>query len=444
MGSFEHDGVAINLCFTGSRVTKGGQICNQSISLSFDPSNLTCISCEKEHSIITSLGPVCVCVSDQNFAPNLSRVEKCISVIRLESGGLSELTELVQEIFGSNKFLPGSVICVWSASHLHSVGPTIYAQDCIRTVSEMTKKIDGIQVCPLIPILQQTILGSLASDLVKIAIWHSNVYKGTMLGLIDTWVKLAQQLTVQTVTDISEPTYTSVALPDSTKSSAQLVAHRFVSTSSCRVNSMGFDAKTTNELLNTLLTTLHRDFGICCNPGLKPVREPLITQGVSEKTGHIILVGASHMRRTAAHRKDLGLSVTECQLPGGVPKENSIECVQNFLTEKASEQDTAVVFDLFGNFTFRFEQEDGNMALLIRLGGKHHRLGKVGVCGEKSFKQLIAKLLPLLNTNPHQPKIVMPPIPRYISGGCCKDHTHARNATEENHAVTMIGHVAGL
>ena len=206
------------------------------------------------------------------------------------------------------------------------------------------------------------------------------------MGLIDTWVKLAQQLTVQTVTDISKPTYTSVALPDSTKSSAQLVAHRFVSTRSRCVNSTGFDAKTTNKLLNTLLTTLHRDFGICCNPGLKPVREPLITQGVSEKTGHIILVGASHMRRTAAHLKDLGLSVTECQLPGWVPNENSIECVQNFLTGKASEQDTAVVFDLFGNFTFRFEQEDGNMALLIRLGGKHHRLGKVGVCGEKSFK----------------------------------------------------------
>ena len=101
------------------------------------------------------------------------------------------------------------------------VGPTIYAQDWIRTVVELTKKIDSIQVCSLIPLLQHTIPGSLASDLIQLAIWYSNVYKGTTLGLTDTWVKLAQQLTVQTVTGATEPTYISVALPDRIKSSAQ-------------------------------------------------------------------------------------------------------------------------------------------------------------------------------------------------------------------------------
>ena len=171
----------------------------------------------------------------------------------------------------------------------------LYAQDWIRTVVELTKKIYGIQVCSLIPLLQHTIPGSLSSDLIQLAIWYCNVFKGTTLGLTDTWVKLAQQLTVQTVTGASEPTYISVALPDRIKSSAQPTAHRFVSTSSCRVKSKGFDAKTTNELLNTLLATLPRDLGICCTPGPKPVREPKVTQGVSEKAMHIILVGASQM-----------------------------------------------------------------------------------------------------------------------------------------------------
>ena len=52
VGSFEQEGDAINLCFTGSRVTRGGQICDQSVSLSFDPTNLTCICCEKEHPVL--------------------------------------------------------------------------------------------------------------------------------------------------------------------------------------------------------------------------------------------------------------------------------------------------------------------------------------------------------------------------------------------------------
>ena len=38
-----------------------------------------------------------------------------------------------------------------------------------------------------------------------------------------------------------------------------------------------------------------------------------------------------------------------------------------------------MVLDLMGNFSYRFEQVDGNMAIPIWLGGKPHLLGRVGV-----------------------------------------------------------------
>ena len=109
----------------GTRVLRGDKIANQSICLSFDPATLSCICCAKEHQIILGTKPVCVCVADQNFAPNLSGGEDCVSVIQLESGSLDELWELVQEVFGENRFPPGSVLCLGSASHLHRVGLTI-------------------------------------------------------------------------------------------------------------------------------------------------------------------------------------------------------------------------------------------------------------------------------------------------------------------------------
>ena len=72
-----------------------------------------------------------MCVSDQNMAANLSGDGNCVAVLRLETGSLDELCDLVQEVFGENRFPPGSVICLGSASHLHRVGLTIYAQDWI-------------------------------------------------------------------------------------------------------------------------------------------------------------------------------------------------------------------------------------------------------------------------------------------------------------------------
>ena len=50
-------------------------------------------------------------------------------------------------------------------------------------------------------------------------------------------------------------------------------------------------------------------------------------QGKKETVTHIILVGASNMRRTAQHIKDLGLRVTECPLKGGIPNDDAIDQV---------------------------------------------------------------------------------------------------------------------
>ena len=122
-------------------------------------------------------------------------------------------------------------------------------------------------------------------------------------------------------------------------------------------------------MLCTLLDALHTDLGINCNPRLTSVREPPAKQGAKEEVTHVILVGASNMKHTAVHLKELGLRVTECQLPGGMPNEKGIELVTKFLSETDSGPRTAIVFDLFGNFTYRFEQSDGNMALPIWLGG---------------------------------------------------------------------------
>jgi hypothetical protein len=78
----DHDG--LHNTFHGSRIKKGTETVNQSISISFDPNNLTCISCPTEHKIIGCV-PVTVAFSDQNFVANIAGQNgTCICVVRLE------------------------------------------------------------------------------------------------------------------------------------------------------------------------------------------------------------------------------------------------------------------------------------------------------------------------------------------------------------------------
>jgi hypothetical protein len=54
----------------GSRVMKGNETVNQSVSVSFDPSKLICFSCGNERPVILKK-PAVILLSDQNFDSQL-------------------------------------------------------------------------------------------------------------------------------------------------------------------------------------------------------------------------------------------------------------------------------------------------------------------------------------------------------------------------------------
>jgi hypothetical protein len=82
----DHDGLANTFC--GSRIQKGSVTVNQSVILSFDPTNMSCISCTSEHKIVGSL-PITVIFSDQNFVSNIEgKNGSCIAVVCKAGGRL--------------------------------------------------------------------------------------------------------------------------------------------------------------------------------------------------------------------------------------------------------------------------------------------------------------------------------------------------------------------
>ena len=438
VGSFENEKGLLEMCFVGSRVLKGNVVSNQNISLSFDPTTLSCITCPREHSIFVGGKAVCICVSDQNFVSNIAAGKSCVSVARMEGGGLGELTDFVIELFENQKFPAGSVICLGSASHLHRVGLTLYTLDWNRCLDSLTKRIGGIQICPLIPVIKDDIPGSLATDLIVLVSWLTKQYEGSTLGLLSAWSLLAGTITDLTSEDMQSPTYYSVALPSNLIAGSPLTTHRFRCTSSRRVTSKGCDAKATDELVSALLSALNSDLGIDCRPGDVLVREPIIEKGHSDTIHHLLLVGASHMRRVEPFLQREGYRTSLISLKGGLPTTDSIEELQSKLTDSCVEPGTAVVFDILGNFTFRYEQEDGGMSLPVPIQGVHHLFGRVGVCTDDMLKNVVAKLVPVIGKLSSVPCVVMPPPPRYLKGGCCVEKTHAINAGQPGENAIMI------
>jgi hypothetical protein len=87
VGSFE-DHSGIEKTFHGSRILKGNCTVNQSLSSSFDPASLICVSCKTEH-VVVGTKPISVCFTDQNFVTSVpSKDGGCVSIVRVENPSL--------------------------------------------------------------------------------------------------------------------------------------------------------------------------------------------------------------------------------------------------------------------------------------------------------------------------------------------------------------------
>jgi hypothetical protein len=110
IGSLAENG-DVTPTFHGFRVMRGNETVNQSISCSFDPATLVCLSCGIEHPALSDK-PIVIIMSDQNFVPSLGTNDgNCIQIVRLENASLMELFKLAAEMFGNVTLAEGAFSC---------------------------------------------------------------------------------------------------------------------------------------------------------------------------------------------------------------------------------------------------------------------------------------------------------------------------------------------
>jgi hypothetical protein len=157
-----------------------------------------------------------------------------------------------------------------------------------------------------------------------------------------------------------------------------------------------------------------------------------------------VVLGASNARNLVPFLQGRGFSVTDLTVPGWVASDSNIESLISKLKELSIPNSSAVVIDLLSNSTYRYEQFDGSLALPYKEGGGYHMPGSITVCSESNFKRIMSQLQPILLSCQTTVKIILPPMPRYVGGGCCGNPTHSTNVGTDDHAATILSKIANL
>jgi hypothetical protein len=301
----DHDGLANTFC--GSRIQKGTVTANQSISLSFDPTNMSCISCTTEHPIIGSL-PITVVFSDQNFVSSVEgKNGTCIAVARQEDASLTDLFELAREIFENRKVPEGSVFLYGSASYLARVGTGTFAKDWQAVVCRTEKQWRGIRVCPLTPLILSDCPGTLAREIAEVAAWFTSIYENNPLGLFNAWAAVVAASENLSEGGISLPHMDSykISVPSSLSEQCTLTSMTFCSSSTRPATLRGLPKDNLCVLVRTLVETVHRCLQTCASPEnfLERDKTAVASDNLEQK---VILLGASNLGCCAQRLRQRG------------------------------------------------------------------------------------------------------------------------------------------
>jgi hypothetical protein len=137
-----------------------------SISMSFDPSILSCKFCQGAHLVLrwsiegSDVGqdnPLVFVLSDQN-SPQWYRMVggegECIKVVQVENGSLTELGEVFLGLTKGFDVPAGSAVLLSSPSHAAAVGKAEYTAEFVRSSGQLRNAfMGGVTVLHSIPFL---------------------------------------------------------------------------------------------------------------------------------------------------------------------------------------------------------------------------------------------------------------------------------------------------
>ncbi len=439
IGSLEDHGDVAHT-FHGSRLMKGNVTVNQSISCTFDPSTLTCICCKDKHPAF-SKKPSVVLLSDKNFVPSLGNSDcYCVQIVRLENASLTELLDLTVEMLGDVTFAEGSILLLGFVSHLGRYGTLVYARDWTEVVALASRTWRGVRICPLIPLILAECPGSVIRELSELAVWLETIYGTNPQGLHGSWMQLVAAMEAcsmgTTSLDVME-TY-KVVLPSSLQCGNLDNVITFCSHNSRPVTCNGLPKDSCTELLSSLLKEIHENFRACSSPEKYLVRaDENGNQSENQAEQRVLLVGASNLKHSLPHFAGTSMIFSNITTAGWTPTVDNLNKLEAAIRAKAHENE-AFVFDLLGNSSVRFKQEDGTTAMPFKSNGHFHLGGNVVVTPPDTFKEVINKVLPIIFAKGNKPCVIIPPLPRFLFARCCNDPDHCTNATEIDFSKTML------
>ena len=414
-------------------------------AFSFNPWKKICNNCSGafNHPVMgvpigdrsATTGREVIILSDCSYPPMLpsSSDKKCMRIIRLEHGNICDLTTILLDQLQGRRLSDGSVVMVFSAAHLALVGLTGYIEDLVaarrRLLTALGKNIYFTAAPPLL------LGGSRCSELVKnifaLVGWAGQTFPEEIR--LEEASNTALNILLENGHGGAQPaTATRVRLPLYTTSIEPSKIWTVGSNSKLPNMTSPATEEQEERVVISLIKELQLNLAMDLDENPVTDRHPGPLQ--EHNSDNFLIVGSSNARRLEEAMKRKGVLTGFVFSSNWRASKQSVVDMANHVKEELDKRPyNAVVFQLLDNNMFFMKGEDGSKALPKKdPDGKFHIIGDLAVADKDSQYAILKLCEPLWQAAKGTNMVVVSPMGRFVSAGCCGDPEHVTNRGSED------------
>ena len=377
-------------------------------------------------------------LSDQNFPPTLPcTAGECAKIIRIEDASLSELLQCWLDITKGREIPPGSVVVIFSASHLLMEGLNGYISDLVKELRRFDSIFEGgLFAIPGLPVfLDGCSSPELIRDLWDMMCWLKHIGN---LDLKRGWCALMESFIGKGGggKEFQGNRRIKVRLPDDLRS---YPSRSWVSAGGATLFNEVPPVSTALEerIISGLLTDLNNkyDLGLDTKPNLTRA------SAESETTKpRILVIGGSHAGRTGDEFEERGYEVLRVCSPGWRPTRAAVQEILPKIENAKTmmREDDIVLLHCLDNVSyFARTEEGGDMPIRRGDDGDFHVEGDLILASKDRQLILFNTIEPILQLLAIFKLLLVTPMPRFLYEGCCPLESHASNRFEDGFEVKL-------
>jgi hypothetical protein len=153
----------------------------------------------------------------------------------------------------------------------------------------------------------------------------------------------------------------------------------------------------------------------------------------------MLVLGGCQAAQLQAEMRREGMAADLIEVPGARITKKEVDLMLTRVVQELREKKvSAIVFQFMDNTVFTAITEEGDKIQPVLRDNGLHWVGDLSICDKSVLAKILKMYKPLMEATAGYKTVMVGPMPRFVTGGCCTEPGHMPNRTQPGFLDNMV------